>query len=273
MTNIWDTSTSSYASSSDPERSNTSAMWADLQGDGWRGLANVANPIVGFRRGVFGRKAHAAALKAFREAQDRQDAASLRNKVGQRGMQLDQLQNESDQGIRGGITNLDAAFSDPSREAERQQQYQTNLNSAYANLGDQYQQGSRSNAINAARRGTLGGSTDIEHQSNLAAAYQGGLQSAVGKAIEGVRGSRDADQRQFHSLRRGLLSGDPGTQAQFAAQADRDRQDQARASRAQDFSMNNANLRRQGMDIQSQLYGNLGYTGADYIDRNYGGGY
>lgn len=207
---------------------------------------------------------HAIASKYRRIALQQQEAAN--RAMQERIARLNTMQQEEEGRRATSISTLDAAYANPSREAGYQQQYNTGLNSAYANLGQQYKEGSRQNRIQQAQRGTMGGSTDIEHQTNLGAAYQGGVGDAVGQGLRQVRSSRYGDQSQFQSLKRGLLSGDPGMEAQYASQANTDQAEIDRRARMRDFAQNGARLRGQGADDFSRYIGNTGYALAGSFD-------
>jgi hypothetical protein len=146
------------------------------------------------------------------------------------------------------------------------------MNNALAGLAEDNRSSSRANAIAQAKHGRLGGSRDIEQQSRLGAALQGGVMDASAQAMRRLDALNNGDLNQYYSLRRSLLSGDPQQQAAYAAKSQGINDQMQQQGRLDDYLQTRAALNRQGADQRSRMYGGIGQAGADYVDQTYGYG-
>jgi hypothetical protein len=143
------------------------------------------------------------------------------------------------------------------------------------NIAESYRIGSRNNAFNQARRGTQGGSTDIEQQGDLTRGRDAaglGLQSGLDARS---RQYRLNDQKQRSALMGLIYADDPDTAGAFSRtlegidQAGQQEQEQRaiEAQRQQQMQASSAGF--------SQILGNTLSSGSDafgrYLDERGGG--
>jgi len=115
----------------------------------------------------------------------------------------------------GQARQVDAMMTDPGRLAARGQRLENTRQDGIRQLADQFRMGARNNAFNQARRGTQGGSMDIEQRGDLARQRNAGgmqLQSGVDQMAQNYR---LGDQRQRATLMGLIHSDDPTSAALF----------------------------------------------------------
>lgn len=175
----------------------------------------------------------------------------------------------------GQAREVDAMFADPQRLAGQQQRIAAEKQLGQRNIAESYRIGSRNNAFNQARRGTQGGSTDIEQQGDLTRGRDAaglGLQSGLDARS---RQYRLNDQKQRSALMGLIYADDPDTAGAFSRtlegidQAGQQEQEQRaiEAQRQQQMQASSAGF--------SQILGNTLSSGSDafgrYLDERGGG--
>lgn len=147
--------------------------------------------------------------------------------VGQRGMDMNATQDAMTQFQQryqqymlgrqqaGQARQVDAMFADPARAAQQTQRLDAEKRQGLGQLAEQYRIGQRNNAINQARRGTQGGSMDVEQQGDLnrqrdagAAGLQSGLEARAQQY-------RLGDAQQKNTLMGMIYADDPNMAAMF----------------------------------------------------------
>jgi hypothetical protein len=111
---------------------------------------------------------------------------------------------------------VDAMINDPGRLWARDQRMQKERTQSLSDLADRYTVGQRYNAFNQARRGTQGGSSDVE--------AQGGLRRARDRGALGIQSNMDSkaqqyrlgDQQQRSALMGMIYGDDPNMASAFS---------------------------------------------------------
>lgn len=111
----------------------------------------------------------------------------------------------------GQVRQLDAAFADPRLAADRQRRLGAERDYGLSRIAEQFTTGQRANAFNQARRGMLGGSTDVEQRGELARGRDrmtANLQAGLDAKSQQYR---LGDQAQRNALMGLIYSDDPAT--------------------------------------------------------------
>jgi hypothetical protein len=186
-----------------------------------------------------------------------------------RGQLLDQMRGQQDQARTLALTNLGQSYGN--REGTYQQAYSARLNDALGGAQQQYNQGMQSSSLGLAARGQLGGSSDYENQARQRNQLNQAIMGGQSEASQYAQGLRDSDYQQMDATRRSLLAGDPQSAAAFQAMASNAASQGERYGDMASLAQRSALLRQMGSNNLSQLGGNLGQTGAYYVQSgNYG---
>jgi hypothetical protein len=110
---------------------------------------------------------------------------------------------------------VDAMMTDPGRLAARGQRLENTRQDGIRQLADQFRMGARNNAFNQARRGTQGGSVDIEQRGDLARERNAGGRQLQAGVDQMAQNYRLGDQRQRATLMGLIHSDDPNSAALF----------------------------------------------------------
>lgn len=118
----------------------------------------------------------------------------------------------------GQARKVDAMFSDPRRISDQNQKIESQKRLGMGQLAEQYRIGQRDNAFNQARRGTQGGSMDVEKQGEIGRQRDIGA-SSLQAGLEGrAQQYRLGDAQQKNTLMGMIYGDDPQMAAQFQNQ-------------------------------------------------------
>ncbi len=186
-----------------------------------------------------------------------------------RGKLLDQMRGEDDAARGTALTNLGQAYGN--RQGNYQQAYNSQLGDALAGAQQQYRQGLQSSSLDLAGRGRLGSSTDYENQAAQRAGLQQSVMAGQDSAAQYAQGLQNNDFQQMDAQRRALLAGDPQSAAAFQSMAANAAQQGARYGDMASLADRQRLINQMGSNNASQLIGNIGQTGAYYVQSgNYG---
>jgi hypothetical protein len=116
----------------------------------------------------------------------------------------------------GQARQVDAMFSDPGRANDRAQRLRAERTQGMEGIAEQYRMGQRNNAFNQARRGTMGGSMDVEQQGDLGRGRDAGAMSLQTGLDAKAQQYQLGDQQQQNALKGLIYADDPNTAAAFS---------------------------------------------------------
>lgn len=171
---------------------------------------------------------------------------------------------------------LDQTMNDPRRQSYYNALYGTALQSGLQNVREQGSNDFRSAGFNAADRGVLGGSSDLERRTDVQRSVNANALGAEQNAYGFMQGVQQNDTDKFTNLRRLIESSNPDSQAAFAQQLQGITQAQQGYLQRGLLEQQGRNINQYNQNAQSQLIGNaLGYAGTQYQTdqsaRAYGG--
>lgn len=114
------------------------------------------------------------------------------------------------------VRDVDAAQSDPGLALGRTRDLNAERQRSFSDLAESYQTGARNNAFNQARRGTLGGSTDVEQRGDLSRARDTAAASIEGGLRQKAQQYQMGDAKQREALMGLIYADDPSTAAAYS---------------------------------------------------------
>ncbi len=160
---------------------------------------------------------------------------------------------------------VDQTFNDPARGQYYDMLYGSALGQSLGQLTDQYTGDARNAVFNAAGRGVLGGSQDLQNRAGIERALGYATIGAENDAFNYADNVRQNDNGQMVNLQRMIESGNPEAQAAVLAQTQGIGDATRGLVQRQQVDAYGRALNQQSMNNRSQLLGNaLGWAGQQY---------
>lgn len=158
------------------------------------------------------------------------------------------------------VDNPDAIEND---NAEIERGYAADIGNRFAGLSEDFGRKSQRQSLAAARRGVMGGSNDVEQQSDLGADFQSRLMDAQQSALSRSANDYRARADSRSSLRRSILTGDAAQSASWTERARSEDAQNERESRMMDYYNAFQDLRQGQAETNSRLIGGAASAFAD----------
>lgn len=201
------------------------------------------------------------------------DSAARDSEYNDQAQYVDSLQKQQDQARTGALSSLESGYGMADRQAQHEAYYADSLNKMLQDAGQQYGVALNRAGGDAAARGVLGGSNYAENQASLGNTLRSQAVDATQQAYGTLNEQNQSDLNEYGNLRNAVQSGDPQSAAAYNALAQGQNNDAERAMRQVGFQDAYANLRMQGANNTSQMYGAWGNSAANGVRSYYGGSY